>query len=223
MVDGRFPDWHEAVRQTAEDCRHRDGLAAYIGEVAIATRVALYDRNEHGAKWRRIFLVRQSEERWTLHKEDGVVIDEPDAGCPAEGFSTESVLSDVGMEYYSIAAVDEKDAPEPAQDDAAVDDYDLKRGRLKDGGQVGTLRTREGSNDSVLPAHKVAFIHDEGAGRHVLLKHDEVLEHVEILSSEDDTTPATLRASRLLRSSGTTIEGSRTCRPATRSSSSSRA
>ena len=38
--------------------------------------------------------------------------------------------------------------------------FDLKRGRLKEGGATGTLREREGSKDKALPAHKVAFIFD---------------------------------------------------------------
>ena len=41
-------------------------------------------------------------------------------------------------------------------------------------GVIGTVRTRDGSNDNNIPAHKVIFIHDVGCGEHLLIKHDEV-------------------------------------------------
>ena len=73
----------------------------------------------HAEEWRLVRLRRQNEHSWQLLDKNCTVdgarlLDEPDTGCPAAGFSTESLISDVRMDYYEAV-------PTPPQDKVAED------------------------------------------------------------------------------------------------------
>ena len=82
-------------------------VAAEVGAV-----IVVHDRNVHSEDWRLVRLRRLNEESWQLFDKNGTVIDEPDTGCPVAGFSTESLISDVRMDYYEAV-------PTPPQDKVA--------------------------------------------------------------------------------------------------------
>ena len=54
-------------------------------------------------RWRKVYLQRKEKEQFILLDEYENVLDEPDDGCPASGFSLESLLSDVRLDFYDIA------------------------------------------------------------------------------------------------------------------------
>ena len=66
--------------------------------------IAVLDRNDlETSAWRRVILAPHMDSEdataWRLMDENGEVLDEPSSGCPASGFSTESVLLDIGTEF----------------------------------------------------------------------------------------------------------------------------
>ena len=200
-----FDQWDDEAKVTAEEATHADGLKHVINTTLNTDCCAVLDRNDQNDEWRKVFLRRDADDSWTLHDENGNLLDEPDSGCPGTGFTTASILDDVGLEYYQVATLPPPPRPEPgggAAPDALVV-LDLKRGRLKEGGETGTLREREASKDHVLPAHKVAFILDNGGGAHRLIKRDDVQHQVEFMDHETDPVPATMRAARFMRSGST--------------------
>ena len=167
-----FDAWDDEARVTADEATHEDGLKHVINTTLPKDCCAVLDRNDQNEDWRKVFLRRDADDDcWTLHDENGNPLDEPDSGCPGTGFTTASILDDVGLEYYKVATLPPSGPAQVevgggAAPDVVVVVLDLKRGRLKEGGETGTLREREASKDNVLPAHKVAFILDNGGGDH---------------------------------------------------------
>ena len=72
-------------------------LSAYIGET-----IALRDRNHHNSPWRKIYLCKIEHEKWRLSDVENFGLNEENDGCPFSGFSTESIIDDIGMEYYTV-------------------------------------------------------------------------------------------------------------------------
>ena len=188
-------------------------LWEFIHLVEAGDSVALYDRNSLGTNdWRKVILQRAAANTWVLCDEHGAVLDEAEDGCPRSGFTTDSFEGDLDAGFYAAAfpQEDEEDEEEPDDDDQqSVDDdskdWDNVRARHKASGHVGTVRTREGSNDHTIPANKIMFLRDTGRGEHILIKYDDVQEELEILDADADSAPPLQRASRLLKGSKATI------------------
>jgi hypothetical protein len=106
---------------------------------------------------------------------------------------------------------DADDADEELLDAKAkggTDTEDLDLMRVQHNGATGTVRTREGSNDTVIPATKAVVLYDKGQGEHVLLRRDEVAKTVVKLTEESDKVPEHMRAAKLLRGTpATKVEG----------------
>ena len=68
---------------------------------------AVLDRNDlETATWRRVVLCTDGDaQAWHLKDEHGDVIDEPEHGCPAAGFDVDSLLLEIGTEYYDVPPV----------------------------------------------------------------------------------------------------------------------
>ena len=183
-------------------------LAAAIRALAPGGIIAAYDREAlEDEGWRSIKLEclqgqpGGDDRLWRLLDADGDALDEAD--CPASGFEESQLLTEVGLEYYKPAP-----APEPVDVDHQLPaEVDRLRVRLKDENVTGTVRTREGSKDTVLPATKVMLIFDGRAGAHELLKPDELAARVEVLKADEDTTPVSLRPCALLRHGSSIVEG----------------
>jgi hypothetical protein len=79
------------------------------------------------------------------------------------------------------------------------DEMDLARARRKSDGQTGTIRTRDGSKDMAIPAHKVLFIYDNSSGGFTTMKQEEMQSDYELLG-DDDPTPVNMRPCQLIRS-----------------------
>ena len=126
----------------------------------------------------------------------GAAIDEPEDGCPEDGFKEENLLKDIDGGFYGVvssrdierllgiggaggggtgAAVPAPAPARPAPDedsDGIPSNIDGIRVRVGEGRSVktGTLRTRDGAGDVNIPAHKVLIIFDGMAGGHMLLR-----------------------------------------------------
>ena len=63
----------------------------------------MFDRNSFvDESWCKVILQRTGGSSWVLCDEHGEVLDEPEAGCPRGGFSTECFLADLDDKYYSF-------------------------------------------------------------------------------------------------------------------------
>lgn len=201
-------DWFDVHAELVHAVEHGSDLSSFIDSRITGDVIAAYDRNSLDDKWRPVFIKKVASDLWILCTEVGEVCDEPDHGCPRTGFTTSTFLNDVDAGYYGVhlevIEVGSDDASEP--DDGQVELLDdLIRAKHVSTGEVGTVRTREGSKDTTIPAHKVLFILDAGRGEHLLIKRDEVQEQLEVLNEEDDKVPKVQRASRLLKGSKATI------------------
>ena len=103
-----FSRWATEANIMAEEVEREGGIKEVIDTLAKGDYIALLDRNDLEAPLRKVFLRREDDEddRYTLHDEHGTLIDEPEAGCPGAGFTKESVLADVGMDYYVAPTVE---------------------------------------------------------------------------------------------------------------------
>ena len=138
-----FDQWDDEAKVTADEATHKDGLKHAINSTLPKDCCAVLDRNDQNDEWRKVFLRRDADDSWTLHDENGNLLDEPDSGCPGTGFTTASILDDVGLEYYQVATLPPPPRPEAgggAAPDAIV--LDLKRGRLKEGRDGDAARAR---------------------------------------------------------------------------------
>ena len=99
-----MPTWQEFVDENVGEWFESDGEALPMQDVIRRVRprryIAILDRNDHAHDWRKVFLRRATNVVWQLHNEEMDVLDEPESGCPAEGFEVASILADVGMDYY---------------------------------------------------------------------------------------------------------------------------
>ena len=98
------PSLDSALAATRDYVKEHASLRDALAAATPGAVVVVHDRNSHAAPWRIVRLLRtdkeNKEEAWRLYDKDGVVLHEPDSGCPASGFSTSSLLDDVAMEYY---------------------------------------------------------------------------------------------------------------------------
>ena len=208
-----WEDLYADLRAYIRESESARGVALweFIHRVEAGDSIALYDRNSLGTNdWRKVIVQKASGNSWILCDEHGAVLDEPDDGCARSGFTTDSFEGDLDAGFYAAASPEEDEEasdPDDDQDDAAKDcqDWDKVRARHKASGHVGTVRTREGSNDHTIPANKIMFLRDAGRGEHILIKHDDVQDELEILNADDDNVPPLKRASRLLKGSKATI------------------
>ena len=144
--------WLEMAAELANHLEEEDEALAFYLTFLEATdetkRVALFDRNSLDEnEWRKVVLELvervegYEESKWKLLDVDGVtIIDEPDAGCPASGFTEKTLMEDVNAginrvatkEEYEVVNVEERDEvrtrppstspppPRPAADADAV-------------------------------------------------------------------------------------------------------
>ena len=173
---------------------------------------AVLDRNDLSSEgWRQVILEcneKDLQRVWYLKDENGALLDEPEAGCPASGFSEESLINDIGLEYYCVPPP-RADPPlpppvEPNGVPGLPDELDNCRVRLTATGATGTTRTRDGSNDTAMPNTKVAVIFDNTPASWVLLRPDELPQAVTVLTPESDLVPKVQRASLPLRKPNST-------------------
>ena len=78
-----------------------DAIKAAVLSTEIGDTIALQDRNHHEHPWRKIYLWRIEHDKWRLYDENHFGLDDDEDGCPFSGFSTESILADIGMHYYT--------------------------------------------------------------------------------------------------------------------------
>ena len=153
----------DLLDEKADAAAHR----ALVESIATGGALAMFDRNSFlDESWRKVILQRTGGSCWVLCDERGEVLDEPDEGCPRGGFSTESFLADLDAKFYSFffqlpeADSEDKQHDEHDEDDTVhKTDLDLNRAKLISTGVIGTVRTRDGSNDSTIPAYKVMFVY----------------------------------------------------------------
>ena len=88
-----FDQWDDEALVTAEEATHADGLKHAINSTLNTDCCAVLDRNDQNDEWRKVFLRRDAEDSWTLHDENGNLLDEPDSGCPGTGFTTRRASS----------------------------------------------------------------------------------------------------------------------------------
>ena len=108
-TDGQqLPPWGEAAIELAEWLvgDGADAVKEAVEECEVGAALAVEDWIPPDGPWRKVFLLRQADNKWVLLDEGGAVLDEPDAGCPASGFSKESLLADVGLDYYRVFTMD---------------------------------------------------------------------------------------------------------------------
>ena len=79
-----------------------DAIKAAVLSTEIGDTIALQDRNHHEHHWREIYLCRMEHDKWRLSDVNHFDLDENEDGCPFSGFSTESILADIGMHFYQI-------------------------------------------------------------------------------------------------------------------------
>jgi hypothetical protein len=226
--------WREMAAELADVIDESSTLDEYLSAVENTpdtNRVALFDRNTWDCPWRPVVLelvergAGLEDSTWRLLDVDGVtVLDEPDAACPASGFTEKVLVDDVIAGYYRVASEEESEVSEVAEaetaevldgdadssgdlsnpnpnPDADADTNDLDMRRVWYEGQMGTLRTREGSKDACIPANKVLFLSDQGQGKHSLVRVDDVASVTSVVKGDDDTKPLGLRPVQLLRGS----------------------
>ena len=279
-------------------------LRSKVTNGVVGDQLAVLDRHDLSNEvWRKVILERIENETfphlcWALKSENGELVDEP-PDCPKDGFSEESLLLDIGTEYYCVPTSTEeaehvgleKQAAEPANEtflvgdgaeelaadsddsdvpraapvprrrlsrrrraigigqrsppaerdqgggggralehgngaplevddgdgDALPEDLDLVRIRVKQvgptgtttGTTTGTIRTRDGSGDSVMPANKVMYILDGRGGEHQYYKREDLEQRASPLIPTSDPVSPALRPVTLVRhnNSSTNIDG----------------
>ena len=82
-----------------------DAIKAAVLSTEIGDTIALQDRNHHEHHWRKIYLCRMEHDKWRLYDVNHFDLDENEDGCPFSGFSTESILADIGMHFYATVDV----------------------------------------------------------------------------------------------------------------------
>ena len=82
-----------------------DAIKAAVLSTEIGDTIALQDRNHHEHHWREIYLCRMEHDKWRLSDVNHFDLDENEDGCPFSGFSTESILADIGMHFYATVDV----------------------------------------------------------------------------------------------------------------------
>ena len=122
MADARkltTSDWLEMAAELAHHLEDEDESLAFYLTFLEATeetnRVALFDRNSLGDdEWRKVVLELvervegYEESKWKLLDVDGVtILDEPDAGCPASGFTEKTLMQDINAGFYRVATKEE--------------------------------------------------------------------------------------------------------------------
>ena len=86
-----FDQWDDEANVTADEATHADGLKHVIKSTLPKDCCAVLDRNDQNDEWRKVFLRRDTDDdSWTLHDENGNLLDEPDSGCPARRASLAS-------------------------------------------------------------------------------------------------------------------------------------
>ena len=84
-----YPSWVRLVARTHALLSDHDDLKGIIRAASAGDMLAVRDRNSLEGEWRNVRLLRLDdtfeEVHWRLLTEHGVVIDEPDDGCPAAG------------------------------------------------------------------------------------------------------------------------------------------
>ena len=78
-----------------------EALKNVVESAEIGDSLALVDRNHLAQPWRKVYLCQTEKDQWRLFDMNRVGLDEDGDGCPySAGFSTESILEDIGMHYY---------------------------------------------------------------------------------------------------------------------------
>ena len=172
-----------------QECRTIDEVRAELEEGCIkGEEFAVVDRYDHKDSWRKVILrciedgLEGHTQSWQLLDENGAPLDEP-PDCPRGGFDIESLLRDIGTEYYDVPVVEQRLPPHgerqahPPPDSPPSSfpaELDTCRVRLTATGRTATVRTRVGSKDSAMPANKVALLFDEQPGECLFYKPEEL-------------------------------------------------
>ena len=214
MTEVATEDWSTLAAATIAELKNTT-LWAFIQMAEDGATVAVCCRETQRSAWHKIILnLEMSGEDRSWHFFD----DEGNYAHLSKKIDQSDILQ--WIEDGMCVAPDDEQASDNEEDDDAddeggsnvdaatqqtahtgplVDDTDADGMRATFTGRLGTLRTREGSKDHNIPANKVLFIFDDGAGDHMLLK----LEETKNLLSEvqDDETDERVRAAALLRGS----------------------
>ena len=97
ILDGRI-DFQIAAFDIVDPL---EALKNVVESAEIGDSLALVDRNHHAQPWRKVYLCQTEKDQWRLFDMNRVGLDEDGDSCPySAGFSTESILKDIGMHYY---------------------------------------------------------------------------------------------------------------------------
>ena len=144
------PAWHSLTFDVPADVATDDAeqtkvIKSALENMEIGDCAPLLAQQDLSSEdWRKVVLECfefQNDRGWRLYDENGVLLDEP-PDCPASGFNHESLIADVGLDYYSISSsstsgcrAEEPQGSPVKSDDGARDplpDLDLLRVRTHD-------------------------------------------------------------------------------------------
>ena len=162
------------------------------GDAASAPQVAAHDAPAHGGGALSGADGDDAEEGGAQVGEDGS-LQPPNTGGAEGDDGSENGSDEVhgdGDGHGNATTTDKPDLPA---------ELDLLRVRRKVNGDFGTIRTRDGSHDSQIPANKALYIRDGSDGFNYTFKPEDFHNEFDVVSADSDPTPAQKRPSMIIR------------------------
>jgi hypothetical protein len=94
----RLLSWDDLARAQSTKFPFAMTLKDILEQAKNKDIIAARDRDSFDSPWRRVMLQKLAANIWLLLDEKGEVLDEPEDSCPSSGFSSETLVAEVGME-----------------------------------------------------------------------------------------------------------------------------